>query len=86
VALVLSARLQRVISEPVLKLSNTARVVSEKKDYRLRAEKQSEDEVGVLIDSFNEMLTQIQKRDTELQDARLTSERANQAKSSFLSS
>lgn len=85
VALVLSARLQRVISEPVLKLSDTARIVSEKKDYRLRAEKQSEDEVGVLIDSFNEMLTQIQKRDTELQEARFTSERANQAKSSFLS-
>jgi signal transduction histidine kinase/CheY-like chemotaxis protein len=85
VALVLSARLQRVISEPVLKLSATARVVSERKDYGLRAEKQSEDEVGALIDSFNEMLTQIQKRDTELQEARVISERANQAKSSFLS-
>jgi signal transduction histidine kinase/CheY-like chemotaxis protein len=85
VALVLSARLQRVISEPVLNLSDTARVVSERKDYGLRAQKGSEDEVGVLIDSFNEMLAQIQKRDLELQEARLNSERANQAKSSFLS-
>src|SRR5205823_3005321 len=51
VALVLSSRLQRLISEPVLKLSDTARIVSERKDYGLRAEKGSEDEVGVLIDS-----------------------------------
>ena len=85
VALLLSSRLQRVISEPVLKLSETARTVSEKKDYGLRAQKQSADEVGVLIDSFNEMLTQIQKRDTELQGARVAAEHANQAKSNFLS-
>jgi signal transduction histidine kinase/DNA-binding response OmpR family regulator len=85
VALILSARLQRLISEPVLKLSDTARFVSEKKDYGVRAEKQSQDEVGVLIDSFNEMLIQIQKRDTELQEARVAAERANQAKSNFLS-
>src|SRR5207245_3567807 len=85
VALVLSARLQRLISEPVLRLSDTARIVSEKKDYGLRAQKQSQDEVGVLIDSFNDMLAQIQKRDTELQEARVTAERANQAKSNFLS-
>jgi len=85
VALVLSARLQRVISGPILKLSDTARTVSEKKDYDVRAQKESEDEVGVLIDSFNEMLTQIQKRDMELQEARVVSERANQAKSNFLS-
>src|SRR5947199_6770392 len=85
VALLLSSRLQRLISDPVLKLSDTARIVSEKKDYGLRAQKQSQDEVGVLIDSFNEMLVQIQKRDTELQEARVTAERANQAKSNFLS-
>jgi signal transduction histidine kinase/CheY-like chemotaxis protein len=85
VALILSTRLQRLISGPVLKLSDTARTVSEKKDYGLRAQKQSDDEVGVLIDSFNDMLTQIQKRDTELQEARAASERANQAKSNFLS-
>jgi len=85
VALLLSSRLQRLISDPVLKLSDTARIVSEKKDYGLRAEKQSDDEVGVLIDSFNEMLSQIQKRDTDLQEARAAAERANQAKSNFLS-
>jgi signal transduction histidine kinase/CheY-like chemotaxis protein len=85
VALLISAGLQRVISEPLLALSATARTVSDKKDYALRAQKQGDDEVGVLIDSFNEMLAQIQKRDTELQEARVTAERANQAKSNFLS-
>src|SRR6185436_16277684 len=85
VALLLSARLQRVISGPVLELADTARAVSAKKDYGVRAQKRSADEVGVLIDSFNEMLAQIQKRDMDLQEARVAAEHANQAKSNFLS-
>ena len=85
VALIIVGRLQRVISDPVLHLSATARVVSERKDYSVRAEKLANDEVGTLIDSFNEMLVQIQKRDIELQEARVVAEKANQAKSNFLS-
>lgn len=85
VAFLISAPLQGVISRPLLRLSETARTVSDKKDYSARAQKHGEDEVGVLIDSFNEMLAQIQKRDTELQEARVVAERANQAKSNFLS-
>jgi len=85
VVLVISTKLQGVISQPLLKLSETARTVSDKKDYSVRAQKQGNDEVGVLIDSFNEMLAQIQKRDTELQEARLAAEQANRAKSNFLS-
>jgi len=69
VALVLSTRLQGLISQPILGLARTARLVSDKKDYSVRATKQTEDEVGVLIDSFNDMLAQVQKRDTELQRA-----------------
>ncbi len=85
IAFVISARLQRFISEPILQLSETARAVSERKDYGVRAEKHGRDELGVLIDSFNDMLATIQKRDAELQEARVTAERANQAKSNFLS-
>jgi signal transduction histidine kinase/DNA-binding response OmpR family regulator len=66
VAVLFSSRLQRVISEPILRLAATARVISAGKDYSVRAEKQSRDELGVLIDSFNDMLAQIQHRDTEL--------------------
>jgi PAS domain S-box-containing protein len=67
VALLLSARLQRVISGPIVHLAQTAKVVSTEKNYALRAETRNRDELGVLIDGFNEMLGQIQKRDEELQ-------------------
>ena len=85
ISFILSARLQRVISGPVLKLAETAHIVSKNRDYSVRAQKHADDEVGVLIESFNEMLAQIQTRDAELQEARLVAERANQAKSNFLS-
>jgi PAS domain S-box-containing protein len=61
-----SARLQTVISNPILSLAGVAKAVSEKKDYSSRAVKQSNDEIGSLIDAFNEMLEQIQERDSEL--------------------
>jgi signal transduction histidine kinase/CheY-like chemotaxis protein len=85
ISLILSARLQRVVSGPVLKLAETAHLVSRNKDYSVRAPKEADDEVGVLIESFNEMLAQIQTRDSELQEARLVAESANQAKTNFLS-
>jgi PAS domain S-box-containing protein len=66
VALLLSSMLQGVISKPILSLTDTARVVSEKGDYSTRALKQANDEIGLLIDAFNKMLEQIQKRDMEL--------------------
>lgn len=65
-ALGLSSLLQRLISAPVLGLSDTARAVSENNDYSLRAEKRSGDELGRLVDSFNQMLAQIEERDTAL--------------------
>lgn len=65
----LSSRLQRVISAPILHLARTASIVSEQKDYAIRATKDSQDEVGALIDAFNEMLAQIQEQDTALKKA-----------------
>jgi signal transduction histidine kinase len=69
-ALLLSSALQRVISKPVLRLADTARAVSERQDYSIRASKQSADELGQLVDAFNDMLGQIQRRDSELLDAK----------------
>jgi signal transduction histidine kinase/ActR/RegA family two-component response regulator/HAMP domain-containing protein len=69
-SLFLSAQLQRVISEPVLHLADTAQKVSQEKNYSVRAIKQSNDELGELIDGFNAMLGQIQLRDAELQNSR----------------
>ena len=61
----ISNKLQNYISEPILDLSRTAHKVSSEKDYSIRAQKHSEDEVGMLIEAFNEMLNIIQKRDIE---------------------
>ncbi|MDB6020144.1 MAG: Signal transduction histidine kinase CheA, partial [Pedosphaera sp.] len=66
-AYLLSARLQRLISKPILDLVQTTRAVARDRNYTLRAVKQNQDEIGVLIDGFNEMLTQIQERDGALQ-------------------
>jgi diguanylate cyclase (GGDEF)-like protein len=70
VALILSSRLQRVVSEPVLKLAETARRITEANDYSLRAKKLSMDEIGRLVDDFNSMLEQIQLQDQELKKVR----------------
>ncbi len=67
--------LQRPISNPILELAWTTKMVTRTRDYSIRAGKRSEDEVGVLIDGFNEMLGQIQNRDTELRHAREDLER-----------
>ncbi|MGN6555464.1 MAG: ATP-binding protein [Verrucomicrobiota bacterium] len=69
VSFILSSWLQRIVTRPILHLVQTAKMVSGEKNYSLRAKKQAEDELGQLIDGFNEMLGQIQQRDAELQAA-----------------
>lgn len=69
-AFLVSSKLQTIISRPILSLAHLAKTVSEKKDYSVRSTKQGNDEVGLLIDAFNEMLEQIQKRDSELFDTK----------------
>jgi two-component system sensor histidine kinase/response regulator len=65
----LSAKLQKIISGPILHLADTALIVSLDKNYSIRAKKQSGDELGLLVDQFNEMMGEIQKRDVQLQAA-----------------
>ncbi len=66
VALGLSSFFQKLISEPVLGLANTARIVSENKDYSVRAVKLSNDEIGGFTEAFNSMLNQIQESHSAL--------------------
>jgi len=75
VAFLISSRLQRWISEPILSLVETARAVTVERNYSVRAVKQNDDELGVLIDAFNEMLKQIQERDTDLQKSQVELEK-----------
>lgn len=64
-----SSRLQGIISSPILYLAGVANFVSEKQQYAIRAEQRGTDEVGLLIEAFNEMLEQIQQRDSALVNA-----------------
>ncbi|MDP2136214.1 MAG: PAS domain-containing protein [Candidatus Didemnitutus sp.] len=67
VAIYLADRLQGVVLDPVLHLAATARRVAIGNDYSIRAERRTQDELGDLTDSFNQMLTEIQAQDSELQ-------------------
>jgi signal transduction histidine kinase/ActR/RegA family two-component response regulator len=69
VATVLSARLQAFVSEPVAELSRTATAISRGGDYSIRAVRRTDDELGVLVDTFNGMLDRIQSREAELSRA-----------------
>ncbi|MFQ5864232.1 MAG: response regulator [bacterium] len=68
-AFLMTSKLQRIISEPILYLAKMAKVVSDKQDFSVRAVKYSQDELGFLTERFNEMLTQIQDHETALQKA-----------------
>jgi signal transduction histidine kinase len=67
----ISSLARRTIAEPVLSLAEAARAVSRHKDYAVRAPTTDNcEEFGSLVHSFNEMLEEIQKRDSALQQAR----------------
>lgn len=66
---ILSKRLQRTLTFPLMRLVETMRCVSADGNYRLRVEKTSHDEFGVLCDGFNSMLKQIETARLELQAA-----------------
>ncbi|HEX4869635.1 MAG TPA: ATP-binding protein [Moraxellaceae bacterium] len=66
----LGVRLIRQVTTPILKLAATAESVSSTREYDLRAEGGGNDEIGLLIRRFNEMLAQIEARDAELKQHR----------------
>lgn len=70
-ALAAAARIQRSVSEPVARLAAAATTVSVEKNYGIRVEPTgNRDELGTLIDAFNDMLTQIHVRDSALEAAK----------------
>lgn len=70
VSTILAWRLQSLISRPVLQLLSAVKRVSASGDYSVRVEHDSDDELGLLSDSFNAMLAQIACRDAELDEHR----------------
>ncbi|MDD2816665.1 MAG: response regulator [Thiotrichaceae bacterium] len=65
-ALLLATKLQVIISHPILHLLDTAKLVTRLNDYSVRAKRYGNDELGLLVDGFNNMLAQIQSRDKML--------------------
>ena len=65
VAFMVSTVLQRQISEPILTLATPAHAIADRRDYSVRATKGANDELGLLTDAFNQMLTRIEEQNQE---------------------
>jgi two-component system, sensor histidine kinase len=69
VALLLSTRLQKVITEPLDSMANVARQVTTRRDYSLRAHSSTDDEIGIVVEAFNGMLDEVQSRARALEQS-----------------
>lgn len=71
IALLATSAIRRLLTEPLSSLAETAQAVSRERDYSVRARTpRSGDELAALVQSFNEMLDQIQERDRALEESR----------------
>ncbi|QEP43428.1 response regulator [Ectothiorhodospiraceae bacterium BW-2] len=66
IAFILVWRLQRLVAEPLQQLLDATRTISHSNDYSLRVKTQSSDELGQLVDGFNQMVAMIEQRTAEL--------------------
>ncbi len=69
-AYLLSTALQGTIAQPILALAETAKAVSDRRDYSVRAPRLGADELGVLTDAFNHMLGRIEDQDRALRESK----------------
>jgi signal transduction histidine kinase len=60
-AFLVSQRVQRIVTAPILEIARVARDVMDRRDFSARAEQASDDEIGVLAQAFNGMLTEIER-------------------------
>jgi len=70
ISYILIIRLQKYISQPISNLSKVAKSISEERDFTIRAEKESNDETGLLVDAFNKMLETISQQNQGITEAR----------------
>ena len=63
---VLANRFQRIVTDPVTAMATTMQEVSATKDYSQRVSSSDTDELNLLAERFNEMLTEIEQRDEYL--------------------
>lgn len=69
VSMLLSYWLQVRVARPILRITDLARRVTELRDYSLRADKSTDDEIGYLADSFNELLSEVGSRSAALESS-----------------
>ncbi len=62
-ALLFTGWFHRFLTRPITQLSQVAQAITKKNDFDARAERVGNDEVGILVDSFNAMLAKIQGKD-----------------------
>ena len=67
--MILATILQGYIVNPIINLLNKMKQIAETKDFSLREEKVANDEVGLLVDEFNNMLSHIEQSDTKLKQS-----------------
>ncbi len=85
-ALLMTSTFRRLLTEPLIGLAHTAQIVREEKDYSVRANaSKRDDELALLIRSFNEMLDDIQVRDKQLEQSRAVLEERVQQRTAELS-
>jgi signal transduction histidine kinase/HAMP domain-containing protein len=65
ISVLLALQLQRVISEPLTQLTSIVQQISREGDYSIRFPRRSSDEIGILADGFNDMVSQIQDREEQ---------------------
>ena len=67
IAILLTSKLQKIISAPILELSQATKTIKDKKDFSIRVDRDDYLEINQLCDGFNSMLGEIQSRDEHLQ-------------------
>lgn len=66
VALGISSWLQAAVTKPILAVADGARDVMQRRDFSVRVEKTTDDEIGLLVDAFNDMLHEVGQRSQAL--------------------
>ncbi len=74
IAFLILSKLQKFISRPILDLAQAASLTAVNMDYSTRVKKKGNDEIGLLVDAFNTMLDQIEKRDIALSESKNNAE------------
>lgn len=69
IAYLMALKLQRLVTESITKLTETARFISKEGMYSMRAERAPEEEVNDLVTSFNHMLDVIQEREETIRQS-----------------